>query len=228
MFVVLFPGVSFAAHVYQITPSDTETVISQLAHANLRFRPLYGLTIIATLAILLVAANTPPVGLPMLLALVAGDGFAPRSLKEQGDRCVQPAASPCWLVLRVSNHQFQGSVTALTILPLPICSTLSQLGIAARFGDKEQRDWLSLGISLLGAFVTGLVALVIAVSKFTDGAWVVVVLIPVLVLPGAAGAQALRLAPVRMTIRPDEKKRAAWAGAADGGGARLYDQLAAR
>jgi amino acid transporter len=208
--VVLFIGVGYAASLYHITPSESETVISQLAHANFGAGPLYGLTIAATLAILLVAANTSFVGLPMLLALVAGDGFAPRSLKEQGDRLVFNrgivvlAAISIFLI-----YIFKASVTAL--IPLYavgvfICFTLSQLGIASRvWRDKEKRDWASLVISVIGACVTGLVALVIGVSKFIDGAWVVVILIPILCFLGFLVRKHYDWFRKRMTIHPDDK-----------------------
>jgi amino acid transporter len=225
--VVLFLGVGFAANLYHVTPSATETVISQLARANFGGGSfLYGATIGATLLILLVAANTSFVGLPMLLALVAGDGFAPRSLKEQGDRLVYNrgiivlAAISVFLI-----YIFHASVTAL--IPLYavgvfICFTLSQFGIAVRIwrdrhapgthkpepGEthvSQKNDWLSLPISILGGVVTGCVALVIAISKFMDGAWVVVILIPVLCFLGYLVRKHYDWFRRRMTIRPGDR-----------------------
>ncbi|MCC7477879.1 APC family permease [bacterium] len=188
--VVLFIGVGWAASAYHVVPTHTETVISQIAGATFgKGSFFYLLVMISTLSILLVASNTAFAGLPALLAMMARDGYAPRVLLSQGDRLVYNRGIFALTVISaLLIIIFKASVTLL--IPLYavgvfLCFTLSQAGMLRRMLVDKQPGWVGgAAVNALGAFVTGVVTLVIAVSKFHDGAWLVCLLIPLLVFIG--------------------------------------------
>ncbi len=188
--VVLFLGVGWAASVYHVVPTHTETVLSQIAGATFgKGSFIYLLVMFATLAILLVASNTAFAGLPALLAMMARDGYAPRVLLSQGDRLVYNRGI---LALTVISGLLIIIFKATVNLLIPLyavgvflCFTLSQAGMLRRILLDKQQGWVGGAvINAMGALITGVVTLVIAVSKFRDGAWLVCLLIPLLVLIG--------------------------------------------
>ena len=200
----LFLGISFLVGPIQAVPSETETVISQLARTIYNGRNLlYLATIAATTVILVMAANTAFAGFPWLAAMLAQDGFLPRQLAFRGSRLVYSSGIVALaLVASVLIVIFQASVTGL--IPLYAIGvfmsfTLSQTGMARRWrksgrlqpgeelkerGSTVHHDdkWrLKLGINAFGAVCTLIVMFVFAVTKFRDGAWVVLIIIPSLV-----------------------------------------------
>ncbi|HVN54647.1 MAG TPA: APC family permease [Anaerolineaceae bacterium] len=193
-----------SAHIVAI-PSETETVISQLARTVFDGRGVLYLGVIAaTTVILIMAANTSFADFPRLSALTAQDGFLPRQLAYRGSRLVYSRGiATLALIASLLIIVFKASVTLL--IPLYaigvfLSFTLSQAGMAHRWwkighlkaGEeiKERGSTLrnepgwetKMFINGLGAFMTGLVMLVFAVTKFHDGAYVVIVLIPMQVL----------------------------------------------
>jgi amino acid transporter len=201
----LFLGISFLAGPIGAIPSEGETVISQLARTVYDGRGvLYLATIAATTVILIMAANTSFADFPRLGALQAGDGFLPRQLTYKGSRLVySQGIAVLALIASGLIAVFQASVTAL--IPLYaigvfLSFTLSQTGMARRWwtighllpGQEmvkrgstlryEPRWQLKMVVNGLGAVCTAVVMLVFAITKFEDGAWIVVVLIPALVL----------------------------------------------
>jgi amino acid transporter len=201
----LFLGITFLSGQIGAIPSEHETVISQLARTVLGGRTLLYFAVIAgTMVILVMAANTSFAGFPRLSALLAADGFMPRQLAFRGSRLVYSrgivalALLACLLII-----VFQASVTGL--IPLYaigvfLSFTLSQAGMARRWwkaghlmeGEEvrehgsilyhESRWQLRMATNGFGAICTAVVTLVFAVTKFRDGAWVVLVLMPLLVL----------------------------------------------
>jgi amino acid transporter len=200
----LFLGISYLAKEIGVTPSESETVISQLARTVFDGRgPLYLMLIGATTVILIMAANTAFADFPRLGALVAKDGFLPRQLTYRGSRLVYSSgivtlAAIASIILVI----FKASVTRL--IPLYaigvfLSFTLSQFGMALRWyktgrlkpnEEKSERgstlhfvkDWsVKMIINGFGAICTAIVMIVFAVTKFSDGAYVVLILIPVLV-----------------------------------------------
>jgi amino acid transporter len=202
----LFIGISFLTREIQAVPSESETVISQLARTIFNGQGLpYLLVIIATTIILILAANTAFAGFPRLSAMLAQDGFMPRQLTYRGSRLVYSygivslAGMACVLIV-----VFQASVTRL--IPLYaigvfLSFTLAQSGMARRWwrsgrmtpstaGDQPQgrhelhheKNWKIKMISNgFGALCTAIVMLVFTVTKFRDGAWVVLILTPILI-----------------------------------------------
>jgi amino acid transporter len=189
---ILFLGITFLSVRIGAVPSDQETVISQLARTALGGRGvLYLCTIAGTTLILIMAANTSFAGFPRLGALQAADGFLPRQLTYRGSRLVYShgievlAAIACLLIIA-----FRASVSAL--IPLYaigvfLSFTLSQAGMTRRWwklGHQARGAGLwrvKMVFNALGALLTAIVVLVFAVTKFTEGAWIVMVLIPALV-----------------------------------------------
>lgn len=185
--VVLFGGITFLANVNHIIPSSTETVISQIADTVFGHNVFYYLIQVSTAMILFLAANTSFAGFPLLASLLGQDGFLPRLLAVRGDRLVYSngiiilAALASLLVII-----FKGEVHAL--LPLYaigvfLSFTLSQGGMVVQWIRQKHKGWLSHAlINGIGMVVTGIVLIVIAVTKFFHGAWIVIVLIPLLVI----------------------------------------------
>jgi amino acid transporter len=197
-------GITFLATKVGTVPSDFETVISQLARTVFSGRGwLYLAMIAGTTVILIMAANTSFADFPRLSALVSADGFLPRQFAYRGSRLVYStgivalALIACLLIVI-----FQASVSGL--IPLYaigvfLSFTLSQSGMAHRWWKsghmqpgkeiKERgstltynRTWLiKMIINGFGAVCTAVVTLVFTVTKFSEGAYVVVILVPVII-----------------------------------------------
>jgi amino acid transporter len=200
----LFLGISYLAKEVGVIPSESETIISQLARTIFAGRgTLYLMLLGATTVILIMAANTAFADFPRLGALVAKDGFLPRQLTYRGSRLVYSSgiitlATIASIILII----FKASVTRL--IPLYaigvfLSFTLSQGGMALRWHkigklkpgeEKSERGstlhfvngWpIKMLINGFGAVCTAVVMMVFAITKFYDGAYVVLILIPLLV-----------------------------------------------
>lgn len=200
----LFLGISYLSKEIGVIPSESETVISQLGRTVFDARgTLYLMLITATTVILIMAANTAFADFPRLSALVAKDGFLPRQLTYRGSRLVfSTGIVTLSAIASIIVVIFSASVTRL--IPLYaigvfLSFTLSQGGMALRWhkigklkpGEEKLergstlhfvKDWRSkMIINGFGAVCTAVVMMVFAVTKFSDGAYVVLFLIPALV-----------------------------------------------
>jgi amino acid transporter len=200
----LFLGITYLANTVGAVPSEQETVISQLARTALDGRgTLYLSAIAATTLILIMAANTAYADFPRLSALQAADGFLPRQLTYRGSRLVLSRGIVLLAVIAsLLIVVFQASVTAL--IPLYaigvfLSFTLSQAGMTHRWWKvghmkpgaeirepgsvlRYEKGWqLKMVVNGVGAASCAIVVLVFAVTKFHDGAWFIVLLIPALV-----------------------------------------------
>lgn len=201
----LFLGISYLAQTVHAVPSEHETVISQLTRVAFGGRgSLYLATIGATTLILVMAANTAYADFPRLAALQAADGYLPRQLTYRGSRLVfSRGIVVLAMVASLLIVVFDASVTGL--IPLYaigvfLSFTLSQSGMAHRWwksgrlgpgeGLKEKGSvvrhdprWaFKMAVNGFGAGLTAVVTVVFAVTKFRDGAWVVLLVIPSLVV----------------------------------------------
>jgi amino acid transporter len=201
---ILFLSISFLAHHIGALPSETETVISQLGRTVFEGRRvLYLMVISATTVILIMAANTAFADFPRLSALAAKDGFLPRQLTFRGSRLVYSnGIITLSVIASILIIIFQASVSLL--IPLYaigvfLSFTLSQTGMALRWrkigrlreGEeviepgsvlRYDKNWRTkMVINGFGAVCTAIVMLIFAVTKFTAGAWIVLIIIPVLV-----------------------------------------------
>jgi amino acid transporter len=202
---ILFLGITFLTGQVGAVPSEEETVISQLARTVHNSRGLlYMATVVATTVILIMAANTSFAGFPRLSAMLAADGFLPRQLAFRGSRLVYSRGiATLALLASLLIIVFKASVTLL--IPLYaigvfLSFTLSQTGMARRWwkigqlkpGEEvkergstlrtESRWLVKMLINGFGAICTAIVMMVFAVTKFRDGAYVVLILMPVLVV----------------------------------------------
>jgi amino acid transporter len=184
---VLFLGLTLLAQAYRVVPVEHETVVSMLGRALFGRGAFYYLIQAATAMILILAANTSFAGFPRLASLLSQDRYAPRQFAKRGDRLVFSngivilGAFAALLIIA-----FRGDTHAL--IPLYavgvfISFTLSQAGMVRHWYRERGAGWRwRLLINGAGALLTGVVTLVIAVTKFTHGAWIVVLLVPILVL----------------------------------------------
>jgi amino acid transporter len=183
----LFIGVSVLASALAITPLADETVVSQVARRLFGDGFFYFLIQGSTTLILVLAANTSFADFPRLNSLLARDRYAPRQFRTLGDRLVfsngililAGLAAALIIVFGGDTH----ALIPLYAVGVFISFTLSQAGMVRHWLTDGGAGWRwRLGVNGVGALVTGAVTVVIAVTKFTHGAWIVVLLIPLLVL----------------------------------------------
>jgi amino acid transporter len=182
-----FLGITWLAHAYGVVPGEGQTVISQLGRAVFGTGPLYFLLQGATAAILLVAANTAFADFPRLASILARDRFLPRQLATLGDRLVFSngiiiLASAAMLLIIVFGGETHALIP-LYAVGVFMAFTLSQAGMVARHMRlREGRYRVHAAVSAAGAAATCVALIIIAATKFTHGAWIVIVLIPILVV----------------------------------------------
>lgn len=185
--VALFLGITLLADAFHVVPREQETVISQLNRAILGGRgPLYYMVQMATTLILILAANTAFSDFPRLASIVAKDRFLPRQFANQGDRLAfSNGIVVLSLLAGVLLVAFGGDTHALIplyMLGVFVSFTLSQTGMVLKWRREKRPGWrTSMLINALGALLTSIVLVIVAVTKFTEGAWIIVFLIPVLV-----------------------------------------------
>lgn len=182
----LFLGITYLAHAYQVIPVTGQTVVSQLGRKVFGTGLFYYLIQAATLLILLLAANTSYSDFPRLASLLARDRFLPRQLMLLGDRLVYANGIILLSILSaLLITVFGGSVNA--IIPLYAVGvftsfTLSQAGMVRHWFQAKEAGWQSSAIvNGIGAMATATVLVVLVITKFTEGAWLVVLLIPLVV-----------------------------------------------
>src|SRR5581483_7626468 len=196
---VMFLGISILAHHYGIRPDDpaqkgAQTVLSKIAHEAFGRgnNPLYIITQAATFLILVLAANTSFADFPRLSSILAHDGYMPHQFAFRGERL---AFSNGIIVLGIISGLLIIAFKANTDALIPLYAvgvfvsfTLSQSGMVRhwivrrrRGGDEAANATRSMYINGTGAVATGVVAVVIAWTKFIHCAWIVLVLIPMIV-----------------------------------------------
>lgn len=202
--ITLFVGITLLAHAIAAQPSETETVISQLSRTVFGDGSIpYFAVLAGTALILLMAANTSYADFPRLAALHAGDGFLPRQLTYRGGRLVF-----AWGILLLAGTASMLVIIAgadtTRLIPLYaigvfLSFTMSQTGMVVRLRKISKLKpgesikgletemtydpgWKhKMVISAIGACCTFVVMMIFAITKFTSGAWFVIILIPILV-----------------------------------------------
>jgi amino acid transporter len=185
--VTLFVGTTTLSVLYGVVPDDQETVVSQLAWAVFGGGPSYYYIQTVSMLILVLAANTAFADFPRLAFFMARDGYLPRQFRNRGDRLVYSNGVVILAVTAaVLVMLFYGSTHAL--IPLYAVGvftsfTLSQASMVLRWLRQRPPGWRWRSVlNATGAATTALVLVVVAATKFTDGAWIVVVLITGLVM----------------------------------------------
>jgi hypothetical protein len=184
-----FLGVSIlASHLKPFRGEEDPTGIALMAeHIYGGKGILFWITQLATFAILILAANTAYADFPRLSSIIARDGYLPRQLANRGDRLVfSNGVIGLALLAGVLIVVFKGNISAL--IPLYAFGvftgfTLSQAGMVVHHFRLREPHWrLSSVVNGVGCVATGIVAIVVVVSKFTEGAWIPAIVIPVLVV----------------------------------------------
>jgi amino acid transporter len=187
LLISMFVGVVLVAHFDGASPGGGQTVLSQIAHRSVGGGIPYAFVQAATTLVLLVAANSAFNGFPRLLYFIARDGFAPRVFLRMGDRLaftngILVLAIPAALIYAAFGGQ-TSPLIPLFAIGVFLAFTLAQSGMVAHWWRHRERGWrTALATNLLGAVLSAIVVLIAAITKFTEGAWVVVVLVPLIVL----------------------------------------------
>jgi amino acid transporter len=186
--ITMFLGITLLSQTYQIVPSESETVVSQLARGVFGGRGVpYYFVQAATMLILVLAANTAYADFPRLASILARDRYLPRQFMNQGDRLafsngiigLSIFAALLLLAFRGDTH----SLIPLYMIGVFVSFTISQAGMVIRWHGLGGPGWkTSAAINGVGALVTGIVLLVVAATKAHEGAWIILLLIPVHVL----------------------------------------------
>jgi amino acid transporter len=190
---VTFAGITFLAHQYGSLPLDQaapnyQTVVSQIA------REVFGGTNaayyyiqFATMAILVLAANTSYSDFPRLAYFLARDSYIPRQYTYRGDRLAYSTgiitlALMASLVLAIFGGETERLIP-LYALGVFISFTISQSAMCIRWLRKKEDGWhFGLAVNAVGAVATGVVAIIVGVTKFSHGAWIICIVIPLLIL----------------------------------------------
>ncbi|MFG3699476.1 APC family permease [Micromonospora sp. NPDC047620] len=187
MLVLFFLGLIGLIHLSGLVPTAEQSVLSQLARVTFPSGPWYGLVQAATAMILLLAANTAFNDFPRLLFFMARDGHAPRRFLHMGDRLAFSnglvALTAAAAVILVAFRGRTESLIPLYAVGVFLAFTLSQTGMVVHWRRRRGPGWRRRAtINAVGAVFSGLVLVTAAVAKFTEGAWVVVVAVPLLIL----------------------------------------------
>src|SRR5436190_2799091 len=186
--ITMFLGITLLAQAYHVLPSEQETVISQLARGVFGDRgvPYYAIQA-ATMLILVLAANTAYADFPRLASILARDRYVPRQFMNQGDRLafsngivgLSIFAAILLVVFRGDTH----ALIPLYMIGVFVSFTLSQAGMVVHWWRLRGPGWKSsAAINGIGALVTGIVLLIVAATKAHEGAWIIMLLIPLNVI----------------------------------------------
>ena len=186
--ITMFVGITAMAQAFHVLPSEQETVVSQLARAVFGSRGLpYYAVQAGTMLILVLAANTAYADFPRLASILARDRYLPRQLMNQGDRLafsngivgLSLFAALLLVIFGGDTH----ALIPLYMIGVFISFTLSQFGMVLHWRRLREPGWVaSAFINGVGAIATAIVLCIVAVTKVFEGAWIIILLIPVLVI----------------------------------------------
>ena len=206
----MFLAVSGLGFMYGVAPNPNVTVMAQLGMRVFgSHSPLLWVLQITTLLILMLAANTAFADFPRLSALLARDNFLPRQMAWIGDRLVFQNGIVALLVATGAIILIcQGNtIVAVNLYAVGVfmAFTLSQAGMVVHWWRERGEGWLSHAvINGIGSLSTLLVLVVIVISKFAEGAWSVVIAIPLLVLLLASVRRRYRRVFSQLELQPGE------------------------
>ena len=186
LLVTMFAGVTVVAHLDGTVPGGSQTVLSKLAHSTVGHGFLYGYVQFATALILLIAANSAFNGFPRLLFFMARDSYAPWAFLRLGDRLAFSAGigvlSVAAAIIYAGFGGDTNSLIPLFAVGVFLAFTLSQTGMVVHWWRHRDGRWrVALATNLVGALLSGVVVVIATITKFAKGAWVVVVLVPLIV-----------------------------------------------
>jgi amino acid transporter len=177
LLIALFVGTIALVQLTGVVPNAHETILSQLAHRSFGSGFMYPVVQAATAAVLLLAANTAYNDFPRVLFLLARDFQAPRLFLRLGDRLAFSngivVLSAAALVIFVGFGGKTAPLIPLYAIGVFLAFTLSQTGMVMHWWRLRDRHWRrSLAINATGALLSAIVFITAAITKFTEGAWV--------------------------------------------------------
>jgi amino acid transporter len=183
----LFLGVSILAHHLRPYPSEQITVFAQMGKQVFGNNFVFWFLQLATAGILTLAANTAYADFPRLSSIIARDGYLPRQLANRGDRLVFSngvlVLAGMAVVLIVAFGGKTNALIPLYAVGVFLSFTLSQAGMVRHHQKEREPHWKrGVVINGVGSVATAIVTIIIASTKFTEGAWIPIVVIPVIVL----------------------------------------------
>jgi hypothetical protein len=189
LLIVMFVGLIAVTLLEGVVPKGGETLLSQLAHRVLGRGPLYAYVQATSALVLFFAANTAFNDFPRLLFFMARNRHAPRIFLRMGDRLAFSngiiALAIVAAILFVAFRGITGALIPLYAVGVFLAFTLSQSGMVVHWLRHREPHWRkSMAINGLGAVLCAVVLITAAVTKFTEGAWVVVIGMPLLILLG--------------------------------------------
>ncbi|UOF90642.1 APC family permease [Fodinisporobacter ferrooxydans] len=187
--ITAFTLMGFAYHLYVkgISVDPNNTMESQLLSTYFGHGMIYQVIIWLTFIVLILAANSTFTGFPQLSALVAADRFLPRAFTIRGDRLgysngMIVLAGMAGLLIEAFNAQTNALIPLYSI-GVFLSFTIAQIGLVRRWLKVRGNLWqVKLAINAIGAFITAVVSVIVASTKFIDGAWIVLIILPILVL----------------------------------------------
>ncbi len=184
--LLIFGGISVLANMYHVVPLEGKTVLNQIAFYIFGNNFMFYFYTATSILILVLAANTAYSGFPLLMSIMGRDGYVPRQFSMRGDRLsfsngiiILSAIAGILIVV------FRGNVSLL--LPLYAIGaftsfTLSQFGMVMRWRRIKGKWWKAkAAVNGFGTLATAVAVLIIAFEKFTSGAWIVIIITPVMV-----------------------------------------------
>jgi amino acid transporter len=183
----MFLGITVLAHFTGVIPREDESVVSQVARTIVGTGSFYFVIQVATALILVLAANTSYADFPRLASILSHDRFLPRQFASRGDRLVFSngilVLGLLAALLIVVFDAREQAMLPLYAIGVFISFTLSQGGMVSHWLRTREPGWRqSVAINGIGAFLTAVVFVVIIITRFTRGAWAVLVAIPLIVL----------------------------------------------
>lgn len=188
LLITMFMGITILAVKLHLDPTANESLLSQLGHQIFGTGFFYYFLQVATCLILLLAANTSFAGFPLLASMISKDGFLPKQLQNVGERLAFSngiiALSVIAIILIIIFDANTSMLIPLYSLGVFLAFTLCQAGLV-RFWFRGREDvkrwWLKAAINGFGSLCTLIAVIVVIESKFTEGAWIVVIAIPALI-----------------------------------------------
>jgi amino acid transporter len=183
---IMFIGTSFLTMHFHILPLHDITALSQIAELTFGRGWAYYYIQITTMLVLYLAANTSFNGLPLLLSILARDGYMPRYLGVRGERLnfsngivLLSIVAGILILIYQGNTEHLISLYAIGVF---LSFTIAQIGMVVHWRKERTSGWrLRATVNTIGATVTGIVVLIIAITKFFYGAWLVLVFIPIMI-----------------------------------------------
>ncbi len=209
--LIVFGGTSILANYYPVDPEGGAMLVQMAGMIFGRSNPLFYVITGLSFAILVLAANTAYFGFPNLISIMATEGYVPRQLNMRGDRLSYSNGiillSGIAIVLTVAYKANVTSLIGLYAIGVFISFTLSQTGMLLKWVREKGKNYIFKAmVNGLGALVTFAVVIVIAITKFAQGTWIVVIVIPIMVYLMMMVKQHYNAVKTQLRIKPEEFK----------------------